>query len=49
MWIYFENKNIQALMTKQYIRSHSYSLLYLRNNDIVTQKQYMFVLWQNYN
>ncbi len=47
MWFYFENKNIQAFMTKQFIRSYSYSLLYLRNNDTVTQKQYMFVLWRN--
>jgi hypothetical protein len=32
-----ENKNIQALMTKQFIRSFSNNLLLLRNNDIFTQ------------
>jgi len=41
VWIFVKNKNIQSLMTKQFIRSFSNSLLLLRNNNIVTQKQYM--------
>jgi hypothetical protein len=32
-----KNKNIQALMTKQFIWSFGNSLLSLRNNNIVTQ------------
>jgi hypothetical protein len=32
-----ENKNIQALMTKHFIQSFSESLLFFRNNDIITQ------------
>jgi hypothetical protein len=31
------NKNIQALMTKQFIRSLSKSLLFCSNSNIVTQ------------
>jgi hypothetical protein len=31
------NKNIQALMTKHFIRSFSSSLMLFRNNNIVTQ------------
>ena len=47
--IIVENKNMQALMTKQSIETFGCSLLYLRNNDTVTQKQYMFVWRLNYN
>jgi hypothetical protein len=32
-----ENKNIQALMTKHFVRSFSVSLLFFSNNNIVTQ------------
>ena len=32
-----ENKNIQALMTKQFIQSFSNNLSLLRNKNIVTQ------------
>ena len=32
-----KNKNIQALMTKHFIQSFSESLLFFRNNDIITQ------------
>ncbi len=35
--IIVENKNIQASMTKQFIRSFSNSLLSLRKNNIVLQ------------
>ncbi len=42
IWIIDKNKNIHALMTKQFIWSFSYILLLHRNNIIVTQKQYMF-------
>ncbi len=35
--IIVKNKNIQALMTKQFIRSFSAGLLLFRNNNIVTQ------------
>ncbi len=35
--IIVKNKNIQALMTKQFIWSFSNSLLSLRNTNIVTQ------------
>ena len=37
IWIIVENKNIQALMTTQFIQSFSVSLLLLRNNNIVTK------------
>ncbi len=42
--IIIENKNIQPLITKQFIWSFSYSLLLHRNIIIFTQKQYMFYL-----
>jgi hypothetical protein len=35
--IVVENKNIPALMTKQFIQSFSSSLLSIRNNNIITQ------------
>jgi hypothetical protein len=35
--IIIKNKNIQALMTKQFIQSFGNSLLSLRNNNFVTQ------------
>jgi hypothetical protein len=35
--IIVKNKNIQALMTKHFIRSFSDSILLFRNNNIVTQ------------
>ncbi len=35
--IIVENKSIQALMTKHFIRSFSDSVLLLRNNNIITQ------------
>jgi hypothetical protein len=37
VWIIVENKNIQALLTKQFIQSFSNSLLLLRNDNTVTQ------------
>ncbi len=40
VWIIVKNKNIQSLMTKQFIWSLSNSLLWLRNSKIVTQKEY---------
>ncbi len=40
--IFVENKNIQALMTKHFIRSFSASLLLFRNNNIVAQWQFIF-------
>ncbi len=48
VWIIVENKNIQSLMTKQFIQSFSNSLLLLRNNNIFTQYQFMFVCIRNY-
>jgi hypothetical protein len=49
IWIIAENKNIQALMTKQFIWSSSPSLLWLSNNNIITQKEYMFFQMWNYD
>jgi hypothetical protein len=46
--IIIKNKHIQALMTKQYIRSFSDSLLLLRNNNIVIQQQFMIVWMRIY-
>jgi len=43
IWIVVENKNIQALMTKQFIRLFSYNLMLHRNNNIGTQKQYIIL------
>ncbi len=40
--IIVENKNIQAIMTKHFIWSFSASLLLFRNNNIVTQWQFIF-------
>jgi hypothetical protein len=37
VWIIVKNKNIQSLMTKQFIQSFSNSLMLLRNNNILTQ------------
>jgi hypothetical protein len=45
--IIVENKNIQALMTKHFIRSFSDSLLLFRNNNIITQQQFIFVCINN--
>jgi hypothetical protein len=46
--IIVENKNIQALMTKHFIRSFCNSLFLFRNNNIVTQLQFIFVCINNY-
>ncbi len=46
--IIFKNKNIQALMTKHVIWSFSASLLLFRNNNIVTQWQFIFNCINNY-
>ncbi len=46
--IIVENKNLQALMTKQLIQSFSNSLLSLRNNIFGTQQQFIFVCIMNY-
>ncbi len=43
--IIVKNKNIQALMTKLFIWSFSYSLFWLRNNNIITQKMDYFPGW----
>jgi hypothetical protein len=37
IWIIVENKNIQSLITTQFIQSFSNFFLLLRNNNIVTQ------------
>jgi hypothetical protein len=46
--IIVENKNIQALMTKHFIWSFSASLLLFRNNNVVTQWQFIFNCTNNY-
>ncbi len=46
--IIVENKNIQALMTKHFIQSFSAILLLFRNNNFVTQWQFIFNGINNY-